>query len=403
MLKVGLTGGIGAGKSTVARRLAERGAVILDADRLAREVVEPGTEGLAAVLEAFGPRVLQLDGNLDRSALGRVVFRDGSARQQLNGILHPRIAARTAELLRAAPADAIVVHDVPLLVENRMGAGYHLVLVVHAGVEERVRRLVTQRGLAAADARARIAVQADDDARRAAADVWLDNTEASPDVLTAVDRLWAQRLVPFEANVRDGRPASRAPLVSVVPPDPTWAAQGARLVARVAAAAGPAGVRVDHIGSTAVPGLAAKDLIDLQLVVADLDGADLVRGALEGAGFARLGGDWGDRTSDGGVLVKRLHTSCDPGRAANLQVRTVGGPAWRRQLMLRDWLRAHDGERDAYARAGRRAVDGTAEAHPDAEAYEDAEDAEDAEEAWITSAAGRAATWAEAIGWTPGT
>jgi dephospho-CoA kinase len=390
VLRVGLTGGIGAGKSTVAGRLAERGAVVLDADRLAREVVEPGTPGLAAVVEAFGPQVLLPDGSLDRPALGRVVFGDESARQRLNGILHPRIAARTAELFAAAPPDAIVVHDVPLLVENRMGAAYHLVIVVHADAEERVHRLTSQRGLPEGDARARIAAQADDDARRAAADVWLDNTGARDDVLAAVDRLWDDRLVPFETNVRERRPAPRPSLVSVSPPDPTWPAQAARLTSRVVAAVGAAAVRVDHIGSTAVPGLAAKDLVDLQLVVAELAAADAVRGRLEDAGFARLAGDWWDRTPEGGLLEKRIHTACDPGRALNLHVRVADGPAWRWQLMFRDWLRAHDDERDAYG-AMKLRTQGV-----DIGTYRDAKDP------WIAAALRRATTWAQRSGWVPG-
>jgi dephospho-CoA kinase len=392
MLKVGLTGGIGAGKSTVAARLARRGAVVLDADRLAREVVEPGTPGLAAVVEAFGPEVLTPDGGLDRPALGRLVFGDEAARLRLNGLLHPRIASRTAQLFAAAPPDAIVVHDVPLLVENRLGAAYQLVIVVHADAEERVRRLTGERGLTEGDARARIAAQADDEARRGAADVWLDNTGAREGVLAAVDRLWDERLVPFELNLREHRAAARPRLVAVSPPDPTWALQGARLAARVAAAVGAAAVRVDHIGSTAVPGLVAKDLIDLQLVVADPQAADGVGGPLEDAGFARLPGDWWDRTPDGGRLGKRIHTACDPGRAVNLHVRTVDGPAWRWQLMFRDWLRGHDDERDAYAAVKLAAASGGV----GIEAYLDAKDP------WITAALERATTWAAVTGWAPG-
>jgi dephospho-CoA kinase len=210
VLRVGLTGGIGAGKSTVAARLAEFGAVLIDADRLAREVVEPGTEGLAAVVTAFGPGILAPDGTLDRAALGRTVFSDAAARSRLNGILHPRIGALTAERMRAAGLDALVVHDVPLLVENRLGAAYHLVLVVHAPVAERLRRLVEDRGLPAEDAAARIAVQADDDARRAAADVWLDNSGDRQRILDAVDRVWAGRIVPYAENLRHRRPAPAA-------------------------------------------------------------------------------------------------------------------------------------------------------------------------------------------------
>ena len=148
-------------------------------------------------------------GGLDRAALGAVVFADDRARRDLEAITHPLIAARTAELVAGAPSDAVVVHDVPLLVEKHLGPTYHLVVVVGADARTRVERLVLSRGMAEADARARVAAQADDDQRRAAADVWLDN-EGSPEALeAAVDRLWHERLVPFERNVRDGRRSRR--------------------------------------------------------------------------------------------------------------------------------------------------------------------------------------------------
>lgn len=389
MLKVGLTGGIGAGKSTVAARLATRGAVVLDADRISREVVEPGTPGLAAVVGAFGPGILQADGAVDRSSLGRLVFGDEAARRRLNRILHPRIAARTAHLLAAVPGDAIVVHDVPLLVENGMGTGYHLVLVVHADVEERVRRLTGQRELSEGDARVRIAAQADDDARRAAADVWLDNTGAPADLLTVVDRLWDRRLIPFEANVRARTPEPLPPLVTVSPPDPTWADQAARLLSRVIATAGVAAVRVDHIGSTAVPGLVARDLVDLQLVVADLDTADAVGPALAHAGFARSTRPERGFAPGGERLESRVHTACDPDRPVNLHVRVAGGPAWQRQLLFRDWLRAHDTERDAYGEL-KLQVQGIS-----GEAYHEAKGP------WVAAALVRAEQWARRSGWHP--
>lgn len=195
MLRVGLTGGAGAGKSTVAARLRELGAVVIDADLLAREVLEPGTEGLRQVCETFGPEVLRDDGTLDRGALAAVVFADPVRRQQLEAITHPKIAARTAELLAEAAPDAVVVHDVPLLVEKGMASAYDLVVVVDAPVEQRVRRLVG-RGLTEADARARITAQATTRERRAVADVWLDNEGSADDLRAAVDRLWAQRLAP---------------------------------------------------------------------------------------------------------------------------------------------------------------------------------------------------------------
>jgi dephospho-CoA kinase len=193
VLRVGLTGGAGAGKSTVAARLRELGAVVIDADALAREVLEPGTEGLREVVEAFGAQVLRDDGTLDRAALAAVVFADPARRQQLEAITHPKIAARTVELLAGAPSDAVVVHDVPLLVEKAMAPAYDVVVVVDAPVEKRVQRLVG-RGLAEADARARIAAQATTQERRAVADVWLDNDGSSEELIAAVDRLWHDRL-----------------------------------------------------------------------------------------------------------------------------------------------------------------------------------------------------------------
>ncbi len=147
MLRVGLTGGIGAGKSTVSAELASSGAVVVDADQLARRVVEPGSPGLAEVVEAFGSGVLRADGTLDRPALARVAFADDASRRRLNAILHPRIAELTLRETAAAPPDAVVVHDVPLLVENGLAPNYQLVLVVTAPADERVRRLVVDRGL----------------------------------------------------------------------------------------------------------------------------------------------------------------------------------------------------------------------------------------------------------------
>jgi dephospho-CoA kinase len=190
---VGLTGGAGAGKSTVAHRLRELGAVVIDADVLAREVLEPGSEGLCEVVEAFGERVLLDDGRLDRGALADVVFADPEQRVRLEKITHPRIAARTSEILANVPVDAVVVHDVPLLVEKAMSPAYDLVVVVDAPVEQRVERLV-RRGMTEHDARARIATQATREQREAVADVWLEN-DGSPDELSAkVDQLWQDRL-----------------------------------------------------------------------------------------------------------------------------------------------------------------------------------------------------------------
>jgi len=196
MLRIGLTGGMGAGKSTVARILTELGGVLIDSDAIAREVVAPGTEGLAALVDRFGDGILTADGSLDRPALAAIAFADDESRAALNGIVHPLVGKRTAELFGAAPADAGVVQDVPLLVENNLAAMMNLVLVVHAPAELRLRRLVEFRGVDEADARARIASQATDEQRRAVADVVLRN-DGDRDALAAqVDAFWTDRVVP---------------------------------------------------------------------------------------------------------------------------------------------------------------------------------------------------------------
>ncbi|WP_411573736.1 dephospho-CoA kinase [Streptomyces fradiae] len=175
MLTVGLTGGIGAGKSEVSRLLVSYGAVLVDADRIAREVVEPGTPGLAAVVEAFGPGVLTGEGRLDRPKLGAIVFGDAERLATLNGIVHPLVGARSAELQAAAEPDAVVVHDVPLLTENGLAPLYDVVVVVDASEENRLDRLVRLRGMTESEARARMAAQATAEQRRAIADYVIDN------------------------------------------------------------------------------------------------------------------------------------------------------------------------------------------------------------------------------------
>lgn len=195
MLWIGLTGGIGSGKSTVSALLAARGAWVVDADRIAREVLEPGTPGLAAVVEAFGEQVLAENGSLDRAALATIVFADPEARGRLDGIVHPLVRARATELAAAAPPDAVVVHDVPLLVETGQASSYDLVLVVEAHAAIRIDRLA-RRGLATEDARARMAAQATDDRRRAVADAVLDNSGTPEELAAQVDRFWADCVAP---------------------------------------------------------------------------------------------------------------------------------------------------------------------------------------------------------------
>jgi dephospho-CoA kinase len=296
VLRVGLTGGIGAGKSTVSRLLVELGAVLVDADVLAREVVAPGTAGLDAVVGEFGPAVLTPDGSLDRPALGRVVFGDADRREALNAIVHPLVAARRAELAAAAPDDAVVVEDVPLLVETGAAPTYPLVVVVDADAAERECRLVADRGMDPEQARARIAAQTTDEERRAAADVLLPNPrhrDGVPDPLPGlVERLWRDRLVPFEEGLRAGRPGP-------VPAGAPTEADRGRVLRRLH----PEGGRAALLGGNRWP---------LQAMVsADVGLAD--RGYVPA-------GQWGWDSADPGCAV---HVLVVPGLLEGLD---VGGP-----------------------------------------------------------------------------
>lgn len=190
MVKAGLTGGIGAGKSEVARLLAAYGAVIVDADRIAREVVEPGTEGLRAVVAEFGEDILTADGTLDRPKLGALVFGDTERLAALNALVHPLVAARSAELEAAAGPEAVVVHDVPLLTENGLAPLYDRVIVVDASPETQLDRLVRLRGMTEAEARSRMAAQAKREERLAIADVVIDNDGPLDDLERQVRRVW---------------------------------------------------------------------------------------------------------------------------------------------------------------------------------------------------------------------
>ena len=193
MQRIGLTGGIAAGKSVAARRLAELGAVVVDSDALAREAVAVGSPGLAAVVEAFGEAVLDADGALDRAALAALVFTDDERRRTLEGIVHPvvrRLAAEREAAAATADPGAVVVHDIPLLVETGQAESFHLVVVVHAPALLRVERLVRLRGMQRAQAEARIGAQTSDEARLAAADVVLDGSGSDADLRAQVDDLW---------------------------------------------------------------------------------------------------------------------------------------------------------------------------------------------------------------------
>lgn len=399
MLKIGLTGGIASGKSVAAARLRELGAVLVDADALAREVVEPGTPGLARVVETFSAAILAPGGSLDRARLGALVFGNPDRLAVLNGIIHPLVRERAAALVAAAPRGAVVVQDIPLLVETGQGANFHLVLVVDAPDAVRVQRMTEHRKMTAEDARSRMAAQAAREDRLAAADVVLDNSGSKIELRDAVDRLWQHRLAPFAENLAKHRlaPRSGGPVLSAA--DPRWPAQAARLIARLHAAAPQDILSVDHIGSTAVPGLDAKDVLDLQLTVRDLATADRLEPVLAATGFPRWPGVNPDRPKpshpDPADWDKRLHGNADPGRAVNLHVRPAGSPGWRYALCFRDWLRDDAAARADYLAEKRR----VARRHGvDKSTAGYAAD----KEAWFTEyAAPRMEEWAQRTRWRP--
>jgi dephospho-CoA kinase len=349
MITVAVTGGIGSGKSTVSAALRGRGAVVVDSDQLAREVVAPGTPGLAAIAERFGTGMITADGALDRAALASVVFADPAARAALEGITHPLVRAGFAEIRRQA----------------------------------------------AADARARMAAQLTDDERAPLCDVVLVNHGGPDDLVAQVDELWANRLVPFERNTRLGQRAPRGG-PELVDHQPRWAADGRRLAARVSHLAG--GARVDHIGSTAIPGMPAKDVLDLQLTVPSLQIADELSADLAAGGFPRLAGFEQDTPHPHGAdpdpWHKRLHGNADPGQSLNLHVRVKDSPNWRWALLFRDWLIAEPAVAQEYL-AVKRSV--AAEHAVDATAADYAE----AKEPWLAEVYGRGLAWARASGWSP--
>jgi dephospho-CoA kinase len=191
-LRVGLTGGIGSGKSAVSRRLASYGAVVIDADAVAREVVAPGTPGLAEVVQEFGPDVLRADGSLDRDRLGELVFADESLRRKLNAIIHPRVGERMAELERQAAGAPVIVHDVPLLAENHLAGSFDEVVVVDVPPRIQLDRLARERGMPRAQAEARMRAQASREERLAVATIVVDNSGSLAELDREVGELWAE-------------------------------------------------------------------------------------------------------------------------------------------------------------------------------------------------------------------
>lgn len=383
MLRIGLTGGIGAGKSTVSRAFADCGGVVVDGDLIAREVVQPGTEGLAALVDEFGHDILLPDGALDRPALAAKAFVDDERRAKLNGIVHPLVARRRSEIVAAVDDDEVVVEDIPLLVESGMAPFFPLVVVVHADAAVRLERLLEVRGMDESDAMARIAAQASDEQRRRVADVWLDNSGTEGQLVERARELWHQRILPFAHNLATATPAPDPH--RLVPTDPAWPQQADRIQARLRTACGHRAVRIDHIGSTAIEGMDARDIIDVQITVPSLDTADELASNLVQAGYPRVDAVTADRRFDRheagreGFWHKRFHASADPGRPTHLHIRVDGQPNQQFALLFVDWLNANPGVRADYLRFKR---DGLAV------------------EQWFLDAYPRAWDWAESTGWS---
>ncbi|UNB55411.1 dephospho-CoA kinase [Mycolicibacterium sp. YH-1] len=405
MLRIGLTGGIGAGKSTVSATFSELGAIVVDGDVISREVVAPGTEGLAKLVEAFGVDILLPDGALNRPALATIAFSDDEKRQTLNGIVHPLVGRRREELISAAPPDAVIVEDIPLLVESQMAPMFPLVIIVHADEDVRVARLIEHRGFSEADARARIAAQATVEQRKVVADVWLENHGGPDELRQQAVALWNDRVLPFARNVAAQIPAA-AVEPRLVPADPTWPEQAERIVSRLNTACGHRAVRIDHIGSTSVPGLAAKDVIDVQVTVASLAVADELVEALTTAGYPRVASITGDvmkadarstvaefdHSGDEALWHKRYHASADPGRPTHVHIRVDGWPNQQFALLFPDWLRADADARAEYLELKQRVA---------ASEHGTIDDYADAKEPWLHGAYDRAWAWADATGWRP--
>jgi len=404
VLRIGLSGGIGAGKSTVSSTLSDLGGVVVDGDVISREVVEPGTEGLAKLVEAFGEQILSDDGSLNRPALAAIAFSDEEKRQTLNGIVHPLVGKRRSELIASAGEDAVVVEDIPLLVESGMATMFPLVVIVNADEDLRVKRLIEHRGFTEEDARARIAAQATEEQRRAVADVWLDNTGSTEELVEQARELWHQRILPFARNLETGEPARARSVLA--PYDPSWPQQARRIAARLTTACGHRAVRIDHIGSTAVEGLDAKDAIDIQVTVASLGDADELAEALTSAGYLRLPitadekkpGSRStvaefDHAGDEALWQKRIHGSADPGRPTNVHLRVDGWPNQQFALLFVDWLVTNPVVQEEYLAVKRRAEQAASGA--DIETYVAAK------EPWFFEAYRRAWGWADASGWNP--
>lgn len=324
MLRIGLTGGIAAGKSVVTERLGRLGAVVVDGDLLARAAVEPGSDGLGDVVAAFGRGFLGPDGALDRPALGRLVFADSTARERLNAIIHPRVRTAAAHVIGQAPEGAVVVEDMPLLVETGQAARFHLVVVVDAPHDVRIERMASRRGLQRSDAEQRIAAQASREERLRAADAILVNDRGLGDLLAAADALWHERIVPFRDNLGAGRPATAPRASSSGRAGLAGTSALSRRVRAKLEAVLPAGVSVHPAGSSSGRSTDDDDVRRAVVSVSLTHAWEVptVSDAVTEAGFPRVA----DADDLGRAEGPAVHRAADPAVDVTVLV-AAGGPS----------------------------------------------------------------------------
>lgn len=387
MLRVAITGGIGSGKSTLTAALAAHGAIVIDADQLARDVLAPGTSGFDEVVRHFGVHVVR-DGHLDRGAVAAIVFADPHALATLEAITHPRVRHLFEERVASLPAHCIVVHEVPLLAEKALEDQYHLTIAVAADDQIRRERLVA-RGMDINDVERRMANQMSEDERARHCDLIVDNSEDRDHLTAQGEQIW-QRLAIFAENLHAARPAQRGASLVLAESTPEWADLADRLMRRLRVHLGDLAVR--HVGSTAVPGLIAKPVIDLQVSVPDLDAVD--GDALLAAGFASHPNI--DRDDPRGINPdptqwrKRFYLSCDPGQPVNIHVRQIGSPGERYAVLFRDWLRANEPARNEYTALKQRL----------SAACESTAEYAEAKEPWFAAKYEQMEAWARSSGWS---
>lgn len=362
LLHIGLTGGIGAGKSTVAAIFAELGAQIIDADKLAHEVLEPGSSALAEIGEVFGSEFINSAGELERGALGAYVFNNPEQLKKLNAIVHPAVAKLTKDRVAELPADAVIVHDVPLIAENDLKANYHLVFVAQCPQQIRMDRLTQERGMSLENARSRIAAQANDEQRRKIADALIPTHGSIETTRAAVEKLWQERVLPMQRNMMQNTRSPHSPQVRLLPnpPEPrSWQVQAQQLMDRIIVVLKDVGLQVgtdftvDHIGSTAIGGIWAKDVLDVQLQVINESAQERISQALIAGGFpGQPAFDYaksGWPAGAGNRVPKMFHANADPAREVHIHIRAVDSLAASYALNFVKLHRQSLIQRDRYA------------------------------------------------------